>query len=190
MSDTTNLFATEWTNTALFLIPPFGISDIEMERNGYYNAYLSDVDRDYEEDHIIYTLFRPQNDFIFNQFIDKLEADGFILDDYDYEGGYVVLVLKFPEEFHKDFDLVVAGKYSKCSKKFKDLFPKKKQTFRNGAPYISETIQYRVFNKSKVLRDEVEAIIGELLDYDAEYWSSFDDEKETLDIVKLLEKNG
>ena len=55
----------------------------------------------------------------FREFLEKeYETNHSLIDDYDYEDGFVVLVYKLPSKHHKDYQLIRAGKYSETSKEF------------------------------------------------------------------------
>lgn len=128
MNDSILIWETPLTNTAYFLIAPFGLSDTTPPYKhpdlGFMNAYVDDVHRSFERDDLVYMLFKPKNYLTFNKFTQLLTEKDYLLDDYDYEGGHVVVVLIFPKEFQKDYKLVLEGKYSKTSRKYQDLFPR------------------------------------------------------------------
>jgi hypothetical protein len=177
------------TITSIFIVPTLSIGRDKLIDNGFVNGYIKDGMRDTQYKNAVYLLFKPTNLDKFKVFLDsEYERTKSIIDDYDYEDGYVVLVYELNKAFNQDFELIKQGKYSKTSKKFQELFPKTMRvhlttnTFQNKV-----TLQYRIFNKTEDLREFWEEKIDIKLDENSEVWTMFIEDKETLDFEKIKE---
>lgn len=174
------------TITSIFIVPTLSIDKEKLGDNGYINGYIKDGRRDIQYDKSIYLLFKPRNLDRFRAFLDQeYERTKSILDDYDYEDGYVVLVYKLNERLSSDIELIKQGKYSQTSKKFQEIFPKIVKITKNGAKKDEVSLQYRVFNKTEDLRKFWEEKLGVEFDDDMEVWSGFIEENETMDLDKI-----
>ncbi len=174
------------TITSIFIVPTLKIDRNELKSNNFINGYIRDLNREEEYDDAAYLLFKPKNLEKFNDFVkEEYERGSDIVEDYDYDGGFVVLVYTLDSEFKNDFELVKKGKYSKTSQEFQELFPKIVKVVVNGRSVEEMGIQHRVFNKTEDLKDYWEDKIGQNLPKDMEFWKGFEIEKETLDIEKL-----
>jgi len=174
------------TTTSLFLLPVFGIDNKVLSGNGFINGYIGDINETQPEGNVLFCLFQPVDVDAFNLWLDKIED--ITLYDYDYEDGYVVVVLKFPKEFDADYKLITEGKYSRTSKAFQGLFPKTIEFQVDGVLYSTEHITYRVFNKLPALKKEIEEYYEVTLDKDTEYYLAFNPEKEILNILTIMEE--
>lgn len=135
-----------------------------------------------------YLLFRPDNIDMFKEFLDgEYERTKTIVDDYDYDGGFVVLVYELNKKFRRDFELIKQGKYSKTSKDFQALFPKVIHLVKSGLRKEELSLQYRVFNQTEDLRKYWEDRLGVEFTEDMEVWQGFVEENEILNIEKLKE---
>ena len=174
------------TMTSIFMVPTVGISRDTLNNNGFINGYCRDGGRDVQYENCIYILFKPDDVDDFRDFLDgEYERTKSIIDDYDYEDGYVVVVYELNSKFKKDFNLVREGLYSKTSAEFQKLFPKVVKIKRGGFYKDEISLQYRVFNKTEDLRKFWEDKIGVDFEEDWEVWYGFDIEKETLNLDKL-----
>lgn len=174
------------TITTIFMVPPLKINRDELRENGFLNAYIKDIKRDVHYENCIYLLFKPENVDRFREFLDgEYERTKAVIDDYDYEDGYVVVVYQLNTKFKKDISLIRQGKYSKTSKEFQALFPKTVKIKKNGVNKEEISLQYRVFNRSKELVDFWEEKLGVSFDDDQEIWFAFIEEEEILDIDKI-----
>jgi hypothetical protein len=108
-----------------------------------------------------------------------------ILDDYDYEDGYIVVVYVLNPDYTKDYQLVKQGKYSKTSKEFQTLFPKIIKIVKNGLRKDEISLQYRVFNKTEDLKKFWEDKLDVIFDQENEIWHGFVEEKEVLNLDKI-----
>ena len=168
-----------------------GTLNIGKERlldNNYINGYIKDARRDVQYENAVYLLFKPENLDKFRDFLDvEYERTKSIIDDYDYEDGYVVVVYKLDSRFKKDFELVKEGKYSKTSIAFQELFPKNVKYTKGNRSYDQISTHYRIFNKTEDLKQYWEEKLDVVLDDDMEFWDGFIEENEILDLNKLKE---
>jgi hypothetical protein len=134
----------------------------------------------------VYLLFQPKDLDKFRQFLeDEYERTKNIIDEYDYEGGYVVVVYKLNPKFKSDFLLIKEGLYSQTSHEFQALFPKIVKIQKDGFKRDEISLQYRVFNKTADLVKYWEDKLGVEFDEDQEIWHGFVLEDEILDIDKI-----
>lgn len=174
------------TITSIFMVPTLKINRDRLRKNGFINGYILDYRRDVQYEGCVYVLFKPQNIDEFREFLqDEYERTKDVIEDYDYEDGYVVIVYKLDKSFEKDFDLIKQGKYSKTSKRFQESFPKIIK-IKSGAYQRDEiSLQYRVFNKTEDLKQYWEDKLGVDFDASMEVWSGWDDEKEILNLENV-----
>jgi hypothetical protein len=136
----------------------------------------------------VYLLFKPEDLDKFRNFLDnEYERTKSIIDDYDYEDGYVVVVYEINPRLKGDIELVKQGKYSQTSPAFQGIFPKVVQIKKNGLRRDEISLQYRVFNKTEDLVKFWEDKLDINLPSDVEVWYGFFDDFETLDLNKIKE---
>jgi hypothetical protein len=172
--------------TSIFIIPTLKFPKDALKNNGFINGYIEDDRNDNQYKNAVYILFKPTDIDKFREFLDEeYERTKCIIEDYDYEGGYVVVVYQLNEKFNKDYELIKQGKYSKTSKSFQSEFPKSVKVVRNGLTKDEVSLQIRVFKKSPDLIDFWEEKIGVKFQDDQEVWNGWDKEKEILKIDKI-----
>jgi hypothetical protein len=178
------------TITTAFIVPTLGISKEQLNINDFINGYSKDANRDVQYENCIYVLFRPSNVDRFRLFLEKEYERVKVVDDYDYEGGYVIVVYELDKKYSKDFSLVRQGKYSKTSKQFQEQFSKMVKINTGGNNFREDvSLQYRVFTKSKDLVEYWENRLDIKIDEDQELWNGFHEEMETLYIDKIREND-
>lgn len=176
------------TITSIFMVPTLGIDKDAIKANGFINGYSRDGGRDVHYENCIYILFKPEDLDLFREFLDgEYERTKSLIDDYDYDGGYVVVVYELDQKFKKDFALIKEGLYSKTSPEFQAKFSKIVKIKRGGLHKDEISLQYRVFNKTEDLKKYWEDKFGMEFDDDWEVWDGFDLDKETLLIDKIKE---
>jgi len=176
------------TITTIFIVPTLMIDRSKLKDNGFINGYAKDGQKDVQYQNAAYLLFRPKNIDKFKLFLDEeYERTKSIVDDYDYEGGFVVLVYQLNPKFDKDFKLIKEGLYSKTSKTFQELFPKILKVERDGMQVDQKSLQYRIFNKTDDLKLFWEENIGVEFTEDMEFWQGWIEEKEILKLENLKE---
>jgi hypothetical protein len=177
------------TIASIFIVPTLKISRDDLKENGYINGYVSDVRRDAQYKNAVYLLFKPDNLDKFREFLEKeSERTKLLIDDYDYEDGYVVVVYTLDNKWKKDFALIREGLYSKTSKEFQDLFPKVIKIMKNNLHRDEVSLQHRIFRKSEDLRQYWEDRIDTSFDDNMEVWQGFQIENETLDLDKIKQE--
>ena len=176
------------TITSIFIVPTLKIPREKLQENEYINGYIRDDRREVQYENSVYLLFRPKEIDKFKSFLDEeYERTKDLIDDYDYEDGYVVVVYKLDEKFKEDFELVKKGKYSKTSPSFQQLFPKIIKIKVNGLSRDEFSLQFKVFNKTEDLRRFWEERLGVIFDNDQEFWKAFIEENESLNLSKIKE---
>lgn len=176
------------TITSIFIVPTLSISREKLANNGFVNGYIKDGKRDVQYENAVYLLFKPDNLDKFGSFLDEEhERSKQVIDDYDYEKGYVIIVYELNSRLKDDIELIKASKYSQTSKKFQEIFPKVIKVNSFGLQKDEVSLQYRIFNKTEDLRKYWEDILGTPIDEDTELWQGFFEENETLNLEKLIE---
>jgi hypothetical protein len=177
------------TITSIFVVPTLKINRDDIKDNGYVNAYMVDIRRDVQYENAVYLLFKPDNLDKFREFLEKeYERTKLVLDDYDYEEGFVVVVYQLDKKWKKDFAIVREGLYSQTSKEFQDLFPKVIKIMKNNLHRDEMSLQHRIFRKSEDLRQYWEDKIDISFDDTMEVWEGFQIENETLDLDKIKQE--
>ena len=168
------------------MVPTLKIDKQMLLENGFINGYIEDSKRQPAYKDSVYLLFQPKNLDKFREFLDdEYERTKDIIDEYDYEGGYVVVVYKLNPKFKHDFLLIKEGLYSQTSKEFQSMFPKIVRIQKDGLKRDEISLQYRVFNKTADLVKYWEDRLGVDFDEDQEIWHGFVIEDEILDIDKI-----
>jgi hypothetical protein len=176
------------TITTIFMVPTLKINRDHLYDNGFMNGYVKDVRKDVQYENCIYLLFKPENLDKFKDFLDgEYERTKSIIDDYDYEDGYVVVVYELDNRYKRDFAYVKNGKYSKTSKEFQSLFPKIVKIKTNGRYKDEISLQYRIFNHTEDLVQFWENKLDVKFDEDQELWHAFIEENEILNLDKIKE---
>jgi hypothetical protein len=170
------------------MVPTLKIDRKKMAENNFINAYSKDVKQETQYKDAIYVLFKPEDLDIFRAFLDaEYERTDQVIEDYDYPGGYVVVVYKLDSRFKKDFELVRFGNYSLTSKKFQELFPKTVTIMKGKMLREEISLQFRIFNKTEDLVTFWEQRLGVVFGDDQEVWYGFDEDKEVLNVDKIKE---
>ena len=95
------------TITSIFIVPTLSIGREKLIDNGFVNGYIKDGMRDVQYENAVYLLFKPTNLDKFKVFLDKeYEKTKSIIDDYDYEDGYVVVVYEINSKLKNDIESV------------------------------------------------------------------------------------
>ena len=168
------------------MVPTLKVPNEGFKHNGFVNAFIKDLERDVQYEDVVYILFKPEKIDAFRLFLDsEYERTENIIEDYDYEGGFVVLVYKLNPNFKEDFALIKEGKYSKTSDDFKNLFPKAVKIKVNGWHRDEISLQWRIFRKSTDLREYWEDKLGVNFDEEQEVWGEYNEDIEILNIKNI-----
>jgi hypothetical protein len=179
--------------TSIFMVPTLKVPKDALRGNGFINAYIKDNRRDDQYKESVYLLFKPTDLDKFREFLDsEYERTKAVIEDYDYEDGYVVVVYQLNDKYKKDFNLIKQGKYSKTSEEFQKMFPKVVKIVKNNLHRDEVSLQYRIFNKAEDLVSfweeklgiDFKSIVGE----DYEVWEGWSEEKEILELDKIKEQ--
>ena len=171
------------TVATIFMVPTLKIKRETLMENGFINGYLSDSRRDVQHRNAVYLLFKPTNLDKFREFLDnEYERTNYILDDYDYEDGYVVVVYQLNPVWREDFMLIREGMYSRTSQDFQKDFPKVIKIMKNGLHRDEISLQYRIFKKTDDIKQYWEERLDIVFTDDMEVWDGFDIARETLDL--------
>jgi len=175
------------TISTIFIVPSLKFDKGVLLDNGFINGYAGDVNREEKYKDAVYILFKPKNRDQFIMFVESeyLKNERKLIDEYDYDGGWVVLVYKLDERFKKDYALIKKGKYSKTSKEFQELFPKVIKIIRNGLHKDEVALQHRIFKKAQDLKEFWELKFDVDFNDDMEVWDGWDEKNELLDVYKL-----
>jgi len=176
----------KWNASTLFLLKPItGIGVGQFCEFGLVNSYLEDVDNDIYVGDYLLVLLKP-NDYDFLEIlIDNQDRENInFVGEYDYEGGWVVLVYSIPEKWKEDFTKFKDGRYSALSEDFKSQHDK--HVIINMRK--KETIQYLVFYKDTKFKKDVEEYFDVVFSEEDELWEKPLTVKETLNISKIKEK--
>lgn len=177
------------TITSIFMVPTLKIKREKFADNNFINAYVKDVRKDVQYENAVYLLFQPTNLDKFRNFLDdEYERTDALVDDYDYEDGFVVVVYKLNDKWKEDFVLIKEGKYSKTSKEFQDGFPKVIKIIKNGLHRDEISLQFRIFNKTEDLLNYWEDRLDMTFTDNMEVWDGFDIENEILDLDKIKQQ--
>jgi anaerobic ribonucleoside-triphosphate reductase len=176
--------------TSIFMVPTLKVPKDALRGNGFINAYIKDNRKDDDYKDSIYLLFKPTDIDKFREFLEnEYERTKNVIEDYDYEDGYVVVVYQLDKKYNKDFMLIKEGKYSKTSVEFQKLFPKIIKIVKNGLNRDELSLQYRIFNKSEELIEFWEEKLGidlkSTIGNDFEVWEGWDEQREILELDKI-----
>jgi len=100
------------TNTCatIFMVPTLKVPKDSLKDNGFINAYIEDDMSDTKYKDCIYVLFKPNDIDLFKDFLDsEYERTKQIVEDYDYDEGFVVVVYSLNKKFKEDFKLIING---------------------------------------------------------------------------------
>jgi hypothetical protein len=174
--------------TSIFMVPTLKAPKDALRGNGFINAYIKDARREDQYKECIYLLFKPDDLDKFREFLDsEYERTKSIIEDYDYEDGYVVVVYELNKKYKNDYDLIKQGSYSKTSQDFQKMFPKIIKIVKNGLHKDELSLQYRIFNKAEDLIEFWENKLGIQWEDHYEVWEGFDESKEILELDKIKE---
>ena len=174
------------------MVPTLRFPKDSLKNNGFINGYVKDDKNETQYEDAVYILFKPENLDKFREFLDhEYERTKAVIEDYDYEDGFVVVVYQLDKKYKKDYELVKQGKYSKTSKEFQNEFPKSVKIVKDGLNKDEMSLQTRVFKKTEDLvefwEDKLGLNLKEVMGNDYEVWDGFDESKEVLEIDKIKE---
>ena len=176
------------TISSIFIAPTVVPRNV-LHDNQFINAYAKDSRKEVQYEDAVYLLFCPKNIQRFQEFVEEeYEDNTLLIDDYDYEDGFIVLVYKLPLKHNLDYELIKQGRYSETSEKFQNLFPKVIKIVKSGLHKDELSLQFRIFKKSGDLKEYWEEQTGMEFSEHMEVWPGWDEDKETLDLDKIKEQ--
>lgn len=116
-----------------FLLPMFGNSQVDFTENKKYpyivdlynfvNIYLSDINKPYYDQHIfiVYKVPNKCTTEYIQQCI-KLTKNSNFVKEYNYiynKETYVIFCYKIPDNYYRDYKLILDGKYSEINEVYK-----------------------------------------------------------------------
>lgn len=177
------------TIATVFMVPTLKIKRESLIEHGFINGYVYDSRRDVQYRSAVYLLFKPTDLDKFREFLDnEYERTTYVLDDYDYEDGYVVVVYQLNPMWQEDFMLVREGMYSRTSEEFQKVFPKVIKITKNGLHKDEISLQYRIFKKTDDLKQYWEDRLDIVFTDDMEVWDGFNFTRETLDLETVKQE--
>lgn len=181
----------EMTVTNLFLVPPLSIGRERLRLQNLIDAYIKDAGSDLEYTDVVYLLFKPDDMELFQEFVEEeRQRTDLLIDEYDYAGGFIVLVYKTHPEDKEDIELIFKGQYSKISQRYKKKIPAVVKQVIRGLHKDSISLQYEIIAKSQNVKDWWKKELDIDIPEGSEVWSIPDLEKETLYIDKIRRKYG
>jgi hypothetical protein len=179
------------THTTLFLVQSLEINKVYLDKFGFVNAYLSDVNHETKYENSLYLVFKPEDLSLFEKFVqsEKKRMKNLFLEDYDSGYGYVILVYKFPDKYQNELKLFFEGKYSKFSREYKSLFPEV-ITVKDEYGYdaTNHSLYFHIFEKTQAMKNYLEEKYNVELDADMEYYSIPNMDRETFNIEKFIKQ--
>ena len=178
------------TTTTILLLPAVGTSRRSLMKYGFINGYLADKHHEIQYQDAVYILFRPESWEKFGYHLEREEKSENLIAQYDYAGGYIVLVYSILDKWKEVLPLFKEGKYSQLNDEYKSQFPQMVRTMDSKTGLMSDelSLQYMIFTKAEPLQKMWEKELGisfKELGPDMEVWGKPDKEKETLDIEKI-----
>lgn len=171
-----------YTKTATFLFPLLNIpktlflcniksvTGYTKITNRFLNAYIGDKNiNKYNENHV-FLLLRNYRDVNFDSFYKELTSLHNYVEDYEVN-NCLIAIFSIPENFKKDYDLLIKGKYSKISKEAREIIIKNCYC---SLPPPQPTLLNMIFEKAPILREHWELQLSGENQYislgDSEVW--------------------
>lgn len=174
---------TEFTSSTLWLLPMYRISMAEWKRAGITDAYLQDevkTDKMYEG--LTVRLLFQVDEQKYQLIEDAISTIPEFLDMYGLGDELIVVVLRIPEEFEGDYELIMQGEYSSLSPEYRELvsdrlIDNKAGTYKTNG----KRLQLLIMEKSSQVKQLV-AKTAITIDNIAEgqVWEKFDMKREVI----------
>jgi len=148
-----NSYIRKISATNLFVLPILNIGREKLLKVGFVEAFIKDELRELEYENAVYLLFKPENWDEFNLFLEEQREVRMPLVDEYHHGEWAVVIYQYPKQWQRDVDIIMTGKFSQVSRRYKDLIPFYYKVNRNGI--IEEEImnQHLIYNKSQKVKD-------------------------------------
>ncbi len=155
----------EWNCSTIFLLSPLGLDKQRLDKIGFRETYLNDEYNKIEYNNPVFLLFKPENVFNFQVFVDgeydrinKFTDTKDLKGDYDRGNGEIVLVYEFP--FDRDYKRFLEGKYSEFSEEIVKTYPKTIKIRKDSAENTILGVPYRIITKDRESHDLLSEIYG------------------------------
>lgn len=177
-----NEYIRKMTVCSLFIVPLLKLNRAEIIENGFENAFIQDNLKEEEGisyDNGVYALFRPFKLDKFNDFVmNERKTNKYFIDEYDYPGGFTILVYNYDDKWKSDVRLLMNGKFSKTSENFQKEIPEvvvNKNHFNNSNVKREMSVQHHIFRKTETLRKywKTEFDLDLIDNEETEYWQYY-----------------
>lgn len=184
-----------FTATDMWLLPMFRIPHKEWQRAGLQNSYLQDSVFEKTYEGLTVRLLFKVDEEKYQLIEDAISTIPEFKDMYGHGAEIIVVVLRIPEEFESDYDLIIQGKYSNLSPEYRDLVSDKLDSVMNEAAYKSngKRLQMLVIEKNSKVKSVAAKVIQNMDNVaEGQIWEKPVLEQETItaQIIKQLQENG
>ena len=171
--------------TNLFIVPILNIGREKLLKVGFVEAFIKDELRELKYENAVYLLFKPINWEEFNMFLEEQREMRMPLVDEYHHGEWAVVVYQFPKQWQRDVDILMTGKFSQVSRRYKDLIPYWHKGSDGKGGFIEEvTNQHLIYNKSQKVKDYWKKELDLDFEEQDEVWCMYF-EREVLNEVSL-----
>lgn len=177
-----------FTDASCWLVPMYRIAIKELKDTGFIDAYIADETRP-REDLCTLLLFRASEEAAMILEDIQMYLDKYVVDMYGHQGKLVVLVLKIPEEFEGDYELILQGEFSNLSPDYRELVSEKVPITNEGTFKTNgKRLQLLIMDKSPMVKRLAVSTIESMEDVaDGQIWHKLDKKKNTI-TVNLINK--
>ena len=176
------------SKSSYFLFPMLSGDKDDFLWSLYFMNFYTKVEGHDEEGFFLH--YRYSDNQRFKSFEDKVTTMDGYRTHLDIDKYHVIYQFDIPEKYKQEFELFKNGKYSKFSEEYKKRildFHKADEMAKQLGTTVENTKMHGILFKSKALREELEAKIGDL-PKGAEVYSLPSDEEETyFDKYKIIE---
>lgn len=132
-----------------------------LKKAGFINSYISDPDITdivASDKKLLFLLFnnkklkiRDIEDIVKSLAYLKIN----LIFSYELINNYMMIIIEFPDEYSREYDLIIQGRYSKLSDEFKKAFPETKSVYNSEHIRIGleNTLYYHIFNKTDWIKE-------------------------------------
>lgn len=133
-----------------------------LKKSGFIDSYTSDPDvssviEPKQEQRLLFLLFKSKKmnlEDLKNIVKSLVKVPTDIIFSYELVNDYSMIVIDFPENYIRDYDYVIQGKYSKLSEDFKNKFEMTQEVLNSNKVRIAReyTLYHHIFNKTQWLK--------------------------------------
>ena len=162
------------TKSNTYILPVLADEVLDIKRN-LVNVYLADEDKPHLDNHI-FLLYKFSADDEFLRFEEEVTWSMYFEEQYDVDQYHIMVVFKRPHQYKEDIKLIIAGKFSEVSEKYK-----KKIINFHELPDFSQ--QVGVLYKKEFAFTNMEKVINAGLP--EEHWTYIPREQEASSILNM-----